>query len=84
MFLTEVTRTCLEAAKKEKIDSHQMTSSQLGQPITTSARTTLNTSSSSGTATKPVTVVFNTSGAEMRRRIERWKTKPCSDIICPS
>ena len=26
MFLTEVTRTCLEAAKKEK-DSHQMTSS---------------------------------------------------------
>ena len=27
MFLTEVTRTCLEAAKKDKADSHQMTSS---------------------------------------------------------
>ena len=26
MFLTEVTRTCLEAAKKDKADSHQMTS----------------------------------------------------------
>ena len=35
MFLTEVTRTCLEfAAKKEKADSHQMNSLQLGQPIT--------------------------------------------------
>ena len=27
MFLTEVTRTCLEAAKKDKTDSRQMTSS---------------------------------------------------------
>ena len=27
MFLTEVTRTCLEAAKKDKADSHQMISS---------------------------------------------------------
>ena len=26
MFLTEVTRTCLEAAKKDKAGSHQMTS----------------------------------------------------------
>ena len=26
MFLTEVTRTCLEAAKKDKADSHQMIS----------------------------------------------------------
>ena len=26
MFLTEVTRTCLEAAKKDKADSDQMTS----------------------------------------------------------
>ena len=26
MFLTEVTRTCLEAAKKDKADSHQMNS----------------------------------------------------------
>ena len=38
MFLTEVTRTCLEAAKKDR-DSHQMTSSQLKQP-TTNTRTT--------------------------------------------
>ena len=29
MFLTEVTRTCLKAAKKDKEDSHQMISLQL-------------------------------------------------------
>ena len=53
MFLTEVTGTCLEAAKKDKADSHQMTSSQLRQPRTntntTSTRTMFITSSSSNT-----------------------------------
>ena len=81
MFLTEVTRTCLEAAKKEKIDSHQMISSQIGQPITTSARTTLNTCSSSGAATKPVTAVFNTSGTEMKRRIEGGKPNQAVTLL---
>ena len=60
MFLTEVTRTCLEAAKRDKTDSYQMTSLQLGQPITnlntTSKRPIFSTSSSSNTATKPVTI----------------------------
>ena len=70
MFLTEVTRTCLEAAKEAR-DSCQMTSSQLRQPTTntstTSTRTIFSPSSSSDTATKPVTAVYNTSGTEMKR-----------------
>ena len=32
MFLTEVTRTCLEAAKKDKVDANQAITSQLVQP----------------------------------------------------
>ena len=34
MFLTEVTRTCLEEARKDKVDSNQKISSQLIQPPT--------------------------------------------------
>ena len=74
MFLTEVTRTCLEAAKKDKADSHQMITLQLGQSITnankTSTSTIFSTSTSSNTATKPVAAVHNTSGTEMKRRVE--------------
>ena len=87
MFLTEVTRTCLEAAKKDKADSNQMTSSQLGQPPTntntTSTRTIFSTSSSSNTATKPVTAVFNTSGAEMKNRIEDGKPNQAVTLFAP-
>ena len=78
MFLTEVTRTCLEAAKKDRRDSHQMTSLQLGQLTTTSTRT-----SSSNTATKPVTAVYNTSGTEMKRRIEVGKTNQAVTLFAP-
>ena len=83
MFLTEVTRTCLEAAKKEKRDLHQMTSAQLGQLFTASTRTTLNTSSSSDTVTKPVTAVYNTSGTEMKRRIEDGKPNQADTLFAP-
>ena len=34
MFLTEVTRACLEAAKKDKADENQAVASQLVQPPT--------------------------------------------------
>ena len=87
MFLTEVTRTCLEAAKKDKADSNQMTSLQLGQPPTntntTSTRTIFSTSSSSNTATKPVTAVFNTSGTEMKNRIEDGKPNQAVTLFAP-
>ena len=76
MFLTEVTRTCLKVAKKDR-DSHQITSSQLRQltinASKTSTRTIFSTSSSSDTATKPVTAVYNTSGTDMKKRIEDGK-----------
>ena len=87
MFLMEVTRTCLEAAKKDNKDrdSHQMTSSQLGQPATntTGTRTIFSTSLSSDTATKPVTAVFNTSDTEMKRRIEDGKPNQAVTLFAP-
>ena len=87
MFLTEVTRTCLEAAKKDKADSNQMTSSQLGQTPTntntTSTRTIFSTSSSSNTATKPVAAVFNTSGTEMKNRIEDGRPNQVVTLFSP-
>ena len=50
-----------------------MTGTTSNNTNTTSTRTIFSTSSSSNTATKPVTAVFNTSGAEMKRRIEDGK-----------
>ena len=54
-----------------------MISPQMGQPITnantSSTSTIFSTSTSSNAATKPVAAVFNTSGAEMKRRIEDGK-----------
>ena len=43
MFLTEVTRTCLEAEKKDKADSNQMTSPQFRQPPTSTNTTSTRT-----------------------------------------
>ena len=49
MFLSEVTRTCLEAAKKDKADANQAITSQLVQPPTntniTDTKTIYSTSS---------------------------------------
>ena len=59
----------------------------MGQPITntntTSTRTIFSTSSSINTATKPVTAVFNTSGAEMKRRIEDGKPNQAVTFFAP-
>ena len=69
MFLMEVTRTCLEAAKKDKASSQMSLSQPTTHATSTSTRTVFNTSTSSDTANKPVTAGYNTSGAEMKRRI---------------
>ena len=70
MFLTEVTRTCLEAAKKDKADANQAIASQLVQPPTntniTGTKTIYSTSSYGNPTTKPVTPIFNTSGTTMK------------------
>ena len=50
---------------------------------TTSTRTIFSTSSSSDTATKPVTAVFNTSGVEMKRRIENGKPNQAVTLFAP-
>ena len=85
MFLTEVTRTCLEAAKKDKADSNQMITSQLVQPPTntniTGTKTIYSTSLSGNPTTKPVTPFFNTSGTTMKNRIEDGKPTQACDII---
>ena len=77
MFLTEVTRTCLEAAKKDKADTNQAIASQLVQPPTntniTGSKTIYSTSSYGNTTTKSVTPIFNTSGTTMKKRIEDGK-----------
>ena len=77
MFLTEVTRTCLEAAKKDKADANQAIASQLVQPPTntniTGTKTIYSTSSYGNPTTKPVTPIFNTSGTTMKKRIEDGK-----------
>ena len=83
MFLTEMTRKCLEAAKKDR-DSNQMTSSQPTTNTTSfSTRTVFNTSTSSDTTTKPVTAVYNTSGPEMRRRIEDGRPNQAVTLFAP-
>ena len=58
MFLTEVTKACLEAEKKDSADANQAIASKLVQPPTNtdiaSSKTTYNTSSYGNPATKPV------------------------------
>ena len=77
VFLTEVTLTCLEAAKKDKVDANQRVGSQLVQPPTntsiTGTKTIYSTSLSGNPTTKPVTPFFNTSGTTMKNRIEDGK-----------
>ena len=83
MFLMEVTRMCLETAKKDRA-SNQMTSSQPTTNTTsTSTRTVFNISISGDTATKPVTAVYNTSGAEMKRRIEDGRPNQAVTLFAP-
>ena len=77
MFLTQVTKTCLEAAKKDKAESNQKIAAQLIQPPTntnlTGTKTIYSTSLSGNPTTKPVTPFFDTSGTTMKNRIEDGK-----------
>ena len=50
---------------------------------TASTRTIFSTSSSSDTATKPVTAVYNTSGTDMKRRIEDGKPNQAVTLFAP-
>ena len=87
MFLTEVTRTCLEAAKKDKADSHQMIAEQLVQTPTntniTGTKTIYSTSLSGNPTTKPVTPFFNTSGTVIKNRIEDGKPTQVVTLFAP-
>ena len=87
MFLTEVTRTCLEAAKKDKVDANQAIASQLVQPPTntniTGTKTIYSTSLSGNPTTKPVTPFFNTSGTTMKNRIEDGKLTQAVTLFAP-
>ena len=59
----------------------------MGQPITnantTSTSTIVSTSTSSNTATKPVAATFNTSGTEMKRRVEDGKPNQALTLFAP-
>ena len=86
MFLSEVTRTCLEAVKRDKADANQAVASQLVQPSTNtnSANPKVYTTSSYGNPpTKPVTPIFNTSGTTMKKRIEDGKPTQAVTLFAP-
>ena len=87
MFLSEVTRACLEATTKDKADANQAIASQLVQPPTntniTSTKTIYSTSSYGNLATKPVTPIFNTSGTTMKKRIEDGKPTQAVTLFAP-
>ena len=68
MFPTEVTRTCLETAKKDREDTNKPIVSQLVQTPTNT-----NITGTKTTTTTPVTPFFNTSGTTMKKRIEDGK-----------
>ena len=87
MFLTEVTRTCLEAAKKDKADANQAIASQLVQPPTntniTGTKTIYSTSSYQNPTTKSVTPIFNITGTTMKKRIEDGKPTQAVTLFVP-
>ena len=57
------------------------------QPTTNTTSSTtstvINTSTSNDTATKPVTAVYNTSGTEMKRRIEDGRPNQAVTLFAP-
>ena len=74
IFLTEVTRACLEAAKKEKAETNQANASQLVQPPTNTntnaTKTVYSTSTYGNPSIKPVTTTYNTSGTTIKKTAE--------------
>ena len=87
MFLTEVTRTCLEAAKKDRVDANQAIASQLVQTPTntniTGTKTVYSISLSGNPTTTPVMPFFNTSGTTMKKRIEDGKPTQAMTLFVP-
>ena len=87
MFLTEVTRACLEAAKKDKAETNQAVASQLIPPPThtntTATRTVYSTSTCGNPSINPVTPTYNTSGAAVRKRVEEGKSIPAVTLFAP-
>ena len=76
-----------EAAKKDKADANQAIASQLVQPPTntniTGTKTIYSTSSYGNPTTKPVTLIFNTSGTTMKKRIEDGKPTQAVTLFVP-
>ena len=87
MFLTEVTRVCLEAAKKDKAEADQAATSQLVQTPTntntTGTKTIYSTSSYGNPTTKPVKPMYNISGAWMKKRVEEGKPTQAVTLFAP-
>ena len=87
LFLTEVTRACLEAAKKEKAETNQTNASQLVQPPTntntTATKTVYSTSTYGNPSIKPVTMIYNTSGATLKKSAEEGKSIPAVTLFAP-
>ena len=74
LFLTKVTRACLEATKKEEAETNQTDASQLVKSPTntntTATKTVYSTSTHENPSTKPVTMTYNTSGATINKKAE--------------
>ena len=87
MFLTEVTRACLEAAKKDKAEANQAVALQLIQPPTntniTATKTVYSTSTCGNPSIKPVTPTYNTSSATIKKRVEKGKSIPAVTLFTP-
>ena len=87
MFLSEITRTCLEVVKKDKVEANQAIASQLVQPPTntniTGTKTIYCTSSYENPTAKPVTSIFNASGTTMKKRLEDGKPTQAVTLFAP-
>ena len=87
MFLAEVTRVCLEAAKKDKAEADQTAaSSRIQTPThtdTTGTKPTYSTSTYGNSSTKPLASTYNTSGAWMKKRVEEGKPAHIATLFAP-
>ena len=87
MFLAEITRVCLEAAKKDKAEADQAAESSMVQTPTntntTGTKPIYSTSTYGNPTTKPVTLTYNTSGAWMKKRVEEGKPAHIATLFAP-
>ena len=86
MFLSEVTRTCLEAVTKDKADADQAIASQLVQPPTKyqlSRCISIQYLFLWKPTYQTVTPIFNTSGTTMKKRIEDGKPTQAVTLFAP-